>query len=150
MRKALQTGEGLRKGALCAGHRGDGEEAVDDADMYAPPPPLEGAKILLTIAAAGQYARRTKRVSRSDDMVVMHIDVHRAYFHTKVDKDTFVELLLGDMSADGNKQCGKLTNAMYEGKPSPSAGSTETSATGELEAGPAVVVRPSSWRQQQD
>lgn len=61
----------------------------DGPEMYAPlPPPPGGVKILLTIAVVGEYSRRTKRAPRREDMVLMHIDVHRAFFNMKFGKRT--------------------------------------------------------------
>lgn len=66
----------------------------DDPDMHDPTRPLEGVKILLTMAAAGEGGRRARgreRARRNDNTVLMHIDVHRAYFNTHVHKDVVVE-----------------------------------------------------------
>lgn len=97
----------------------------DDPEMYAsssarrrsaPTPPLEGVKILLTMAAGGEHARRasgSRKPQRSEDSVLMHVDVHRAYLNALVERGIFTEILPEDTTAGEPKQCGKRIQAMY-------------------------------------
>lgn len=87
----------------------------DGPGMYSPTPPLEGMKFLLTMAASGEHTRRasgSRRLGRSEDSVLMHIDVRRAYFIARVEKDIFVEIPPEDRNAGEPKQRGKLIEAM--------------------------------------
>lgn len=91
---------GKRRSPLIAQEFNNG----DDPDMYAPMPPLEGVKLLLTFVAMGVNWRQR---SQKSEEVLMRTDIHRVYFNTKVDQGIFMQLPPESMIEGGSRRCGK-------------------------------------------
>ena len=87
-----------------------------DDDIFAATPPIESFKYLLAKLAGREHHRRqaeNARAGREDDWVMLHIDVHRAYFYAKAKREVYVELPEEEQDPNGPRQCGKLLKAMY-------------------------------------
>ena len=87
-----------------------------DDDLFAATPPIESFKYLLAKLASREHHRRQAgngRAGREDDWVMLHVDVHRAYFYAKAKREIYVELPEEGRDPDGPRQCGRLIKAMY-------------------------------------
>ena len=77
-----------------------------DDSMYAPTPPLEAMRMILSWAATTQTS------TKAGDMEVMINDVSKAYFYTKISHDVYIEFPPEDEFASPGI-IGKLVLAMY-------------------------------------
>ena len=75
----------------------------NDESIFAATPPLEGKKILCSLAVSG-----TK--GSADPLKLLFIDVKRAYFYAKSTRPVFVQLPDED---PGDGMCGRLQRSMY-------------------------------------
>ena len=84
------------------------------ASFFAPTPPLESLKIVISLAATSIGSWRVCRDPNSEQRTQISLmDISRAYFNAKVDEDvpTFVQLPPED--PDAGVLCGKLLRHMY-------------------------------------
>ena len=87
-----------------------------DDDLFAATPPIESFKYLLAKLACREHIRQQAKggkAGREDDWIMLHIDVHRAYFYAKAKREIYVELPKEDQDTDGPRQCGRRLKAMY-------------------------------------
>ena len=77
-------------------------------DLFAATPPLEGKKLLFTLAVV--YGIGCERGDKKNGMKLDFIDIRRAFFHAKAKRAVYVELP-PEEAQDG--MCGKLNKAMY-------------------------------------
>ena len=71
-------------------------------DLFAGTPPLEVLKSILSITATGNKGE-----------VVMVNDVSRAFFHAKVRREVYVQLVAEDIMPGDENKCGRLNYSMY-------------------------------------
>ena len=74
----------------------------DRSDLYAGTPPLEALKAILSIAA-----------SHSPEFLLMHVDVSRAYFHSKAQRPVLVRLPADDRTGKDEGKIGPLKKNVY-------------------------------------
>ena len=74
------------------------------------------------ILQAGEQERRNAKPALDDDnsSVMIHVDVHRAYFSAQVGPNTYVEVPDEDQTEEG-KVCGCLVKVMYGSRQAASA-----------------------------
>ena len=72
-------------------------------ELFAPTPPLEGVKIVVSEAASSPHS----------DTVVAVIDVRRAYFYAKARRKVYVELPEEDWEPGDEDRCGLLRVSLY-------------------------------------
>ena len=74
----------------------------DRSDLYAGTPPLESLKAILSIAAI-----------HSPEFSLMHVDVSRAYFHSKAQRPVLVRLPADDRTGKDEGKIGPLKKNVY-------------------------------------
>ena len=67
-------------------------------DLYAPTPPLEALKLILSHTAS----------TAESDQVIAIIDVRRAYFYAPTHRNVYVELPVADWQPGDEQMCGLL------------------------------------------
>ena len=77
-------------------------------DLFAATPPLEGKKLLFTLAVA--YGIGCDRGDKKNGMKLDFIDIRRAFFHARAKRPVYVELP-EEEHVPG--MCGRLNKAMY-------------------------------------
>ena len=88
-----------------------------DPELFAPTPPLEGVKMVISMAASTGNA----------DTVLLIVDVRRAYFYARAQRRLFVELPPEDYQPGDESTCGLLKASLY--------GTRDAAANWELELG---------------
>ena len=71
-------------------------------DLFAATPPLEALKVILAMTASANKGE-----------VIMVNDISRAFFHAKVERDVYIQLLDEDKKAGEENMCGKSRLSMY-------------------------------------
>ena len=74
-------------------------------DLFAPTPPLESMKLLMSICARGQHRARPLRLAT--------IDIKRAYFYAPSRRPFYVEIPPEDKEAGDEAKVGKLRVSLY-------------------------------------
>ena len=74
-------------------------------DLYAPTPPLEAMKLILSNAAS--------RSEGESQRVIMAVDIKRAYFYAKSRRETYIELPAEDYEAGDGEKCGVFSLSLY-------------------------------------
>ena len=74
-------------------------------DLFAPTPPLEAMKLVVSNAASDGTKGREK--------VLMTIDIKRAYFYAQSIRETYVELPREDYEPGDEHKCGRLRLSLY-------------------------------------
>ena len=74
-------------------------------DLFAPTPPLEAMKMIISNAAS--------RGDNGRSRVLMTIDVKRAYFYAKSIRETYIELPKEDYEPGDEDKCGLLRLSLY-------------------------------------
>ena len=72
-------------------------------DLYAPTPPYEALKMVLSRAATGEHRKKAIAI----------IDVRRAYFYAPAKRRVFVELPPEDWVDGDEDRCGLLLKSLY-------------------------------------
>ena len=66
-----------------------------DNDLFAATPPIESFKYLLAKLASREHSRQQGKGGKpgwENDWIMLHIDVHRAYFYARAKREIYVEL----------------------------------------------------------
>ena len=141
----VKKADGRHRSRLVAKEFNDGV----DQNMHAATPPLEVLKLLITKLADREKQRMDQEEDPESDeaTILIHIDVHRAYFNAKAREDTYVEVPVEDQTEE-YKVCGLLKKAMYGTRQAASAWQGEVEeAMSEIhmlpgDASPCLFYRP--------
>ena len=87
-------------------------DGPDHGEHYAPTPGLDMVKAVLSHAASSRG-----KFGKDDDVIVVVVDIRRAYFYAKPAVDTFVELPDYYDAAIRARKCGKLKRCLYGTRP---------------------------------
>ena len=77
-------------------------------DLFAPTPPLEGVKLIVSNCASRRGAQ-----GRAKQTVLAVLDVRRAYFYAPARRRVFVKLPPEDYQAGDEHRCGLLLVSLY-------------------------------------
>ena len=83
----------------------------EDSELYAATPPIEVIKMQIA-EAAHRTANLPRGSDPSDDWVLVHADVHRAYFYAPVQRDILVDLPK-ELREKYPTKCARLKKSMY-------------------------------------
>ena len=83
------------------------EVRIDSIDLFAPTPPLEAMKFLISVCARGQNRSQNRRLR------MMTIDARRACFYAPAQREVYIEIPMEDRESGDEGMVGKLNLSLY-------------------------------------